>query len=259
MELQELKEKFIELGGDPEDIQDIQNPDIIQTLIDNKILANKIRNDAESKVYATELANPIPPDERNTLSQDFADFKRVKAMTEDADFNNVYAQNLLIEAENRIRQHFNLKPKAVRYTPDDLKVLLELDGGNVGEACEEFLGSVDKIDKEFYKQQFSEILFMQKSEKEAKEHDLKIKNDIIKQFDSLKSVPKKVVFDKQDKASVPVEYQTWRKDIVAFRHKLRIKMKEFESLEREFGDTPDPQIVDIINKVNNLCEREGIE
>ncbi|MBW1714496.1 MAG: hypothetical protein JRH08_07315 [Deltaproteobacteria bacterium] len=261
LNVDELKEKYLKLGGDPENIDEI-SPEILETLVQAREEAQRLIGKHKTDVYIAELNREIPEESKPTIDEAISKLRKIRSR--DVAFDDPSAplkKNLEINYQNAIREHFGLEKLPFEYTDNDLKILLELDGWTIGDTCKEFLENQNQMRKNDYMDRMRKILFVRHSEQERRKKEEKKLNEIVNKFEHLRHVPSKIKL-RDGQPVISKEYQEWRENIKEFRHLLQIEEKYITSVLREFPDsetkTKYAPFFKIYKEINDLCDREDI-
>ncbi|MBW1730576.1 MAG: hypothetical protein JRH08_05945 [Deltaproteobacteria bacterium] len=259
--LEELKQKYLDLGGDPATLEEV-SPDILQTLVDAREEAQRLIERHKTDLYVAELNKPVPEEEKPNINEAITKLRKIRER--EVDFNDParpLKRNLEIDFTNAIREYFGLERLPFEYSDADLEVLLELDQWTIGPTCREFLNNQNEMRKQDYRQRMQKILFVRHSQKERERKEQKKLNEIVNKFEHLRHVPGKIKMQ-DGKPVISNEYQEWRENIKEFRHLLQIEKKYIDSILKEFPNTETKQkyapFFKIFNEINDLCDREGI-
>lgn len=261
MNLDELKQKYLDLGGDPANIDGV-SPEILETLVQAREEAQRLIKKHSSDVFIAELNKEIPDDAKPDIQEAITKLRKIRS--HEVDFNDPakpLKTNLEIEYANTIREYFGLEKLPYEYSDADLEILLELDNWTIGDTCREFLSNQNKMREQDYTQRMRKILFVRHSENQRKAKEEKKINEIVSKFEQLRHVPSKIKMQ-DGKPVISDDYQEWRENIKDFRHLLQIEKKYVDTLLKEFPDsetkTKYAPFFKIFKEINQLCEREGI-
>jgi len=259
--IDELKKKYIELGGDPATLEEV-SPGILQTLVEAREESQRLMEKYKSDVFIAELNRDIPEDAKPTIDEAITKLRKIRS--KDVPFDDSAApikRNLEINYTNAIREHFGLEKLPFEYTDNDLQVLLELDGWTIGETCKEFLETQNEFRKNDYKDRMRKILFVRHSQQERRKKEEKKIKEIVAKFEQLRHVPSKIKM-KDGQPEISDEYKEWRENIKEFQHLLEIEQKYINTILKEFPDTETKTkyapFFHIVKEINALCDREGI-
>jgi len=228
MILENLQQKYLELGGDLEEIENINDESILQQMISFQERINELNENDDTDEPELSLEEKLEQAKQNLIGLD---------MNSD-DYRK--AANIVIHLENEIRQELGLPEKPFHVLDEDLKKLLLLDNYELSNNCNEFLDkySENKVLQQDLKFRLENLISAYRLEKEQQQKRLETLNRLSQQYQKLKKVPvryKEIENHGKIELIVNPKFKTWTRDIQSLNAQIQKQIKTEQSWEKDPG------------------------